>query len=400
MFFPFIIYAITLLFFKNIEDNYKNKFISEKVFAIGIIISVVCWVAILYFPQSVLPVLRGFARSEFIPRPLTQSTAFISTLAKAVSGPNESISSFPGGSSALCIRYDAKRPLLYCFKDGGTLLYGDLAKARGWYRNSKEVRNLRRVLSSDYSPSEKGASLVRWSESLNAQFLIVSGYKNTVLDFGSARTIQCHGDTIVDLRNRDLHSSNRQPDDLHLWGFEPKGKVIDLFAPSSFPVWLKRLPNSKDVSNIKKGFNDKHIIIEAVGKKKELGYKIQISPGKIYLFTCWLYYERNSADFDISIGSWEAKLYGGRLFKDKNPVLSESGKWKKHEILILVPPEIHPNSVNIDFYVLSIKGEGKVIVKSPTFQYMEKFPLKDGLEINADFGAFKESNKLHYRRNS
>ena len=63
----------------------------------------------------------------------------------------------------------------------------------------------------------------------------------------------------------------------------------------------------------------------------------------------------------------------------RNFLLSESGKWTNHEAIILVSPEIHPDSLRIKWNLISIRGKGKVVIENPMLQYIASFPLSDGL---------------------
>lgn len=377
MFIPFILYAITLMFLKAIENHIENRPFAKKVFLSAVSLFIISWLGFLYFPQTIAPTLRSFSRNEFIPRPITRHNDFMSTLAKTVTLPRETIASFPGGTSELCIRYDAKRPLLYCYKDGGILMFDNLEKAQSWHQISQKRRELQTFFTSQHTPTEKGTALINWAKSLEAEFLTVSGYENTIIDFSDLRTTQCHGLTIVNLKNEANADTNSLSYNHLSPNIKPKGKIIDLLNPQSYPDWLQKSSYStKPASNLS-FTNRTEIILD--NTNEELCYSIQASPCNIYLLSFDLYYEQISSDFKISLGYWKAKLYGNRAFEDINSVLSDQKEWKKYEILILVPPEIRHDALNIQLHLVRLRGNGLVKIKSPILQYLEKFPLPDGL---------------------
>ncbi len=382
MFFPFIFYTIFLLSYRYFEKNYLYKIFHKNLFAAAVYIFVTLWISTLYFPKSVYPVFQGFTRGEMYLRPVTYGSNFVDLLVKATTVKGETICHFPGSTSALSIRYDAKRPLLYCYKDGGTLLYGNPKKAIDWYHTSMEIQHLKKMVKDkNYLPTTRGSKLISWADSLQANFLMISGYKNTLFDFGKYRTIQCHRNILVDLRNGVKKGD--VPAEKAFGNISPDGQPIELTFPVKFPEWLKSV-NSID-NSAKTSNSNAHLILENLkSKTNTLSYFLKVFPGSVYLLKGMIYYEAYDKDFKITIGEWRAKLYGNKIFSDGNNVLSVPMKWKNYEVLVLIPPEIHPDALSLRLNLLKIRGKGKVMIKDPIIQYIGMYPLADGITINSN----------------
>ena len=373
IFLPFILYMLFLLFLKCGEEFYQTRKVIRKAIYYGGIIIALAFCGTLYFPASIGPVVKGWMRGETYLRPFTRPNNFTATLLKAASTPRDPVCHFPGGTSALCVRYEAKRPLLYCYKDGGVFLYSDHEKLVKWYRHALAVRRLRKLVSGNYSASVKGNALITWANSLEAKYLLVDKFRGTPFDFGDLRTMQCQEQTLVDLTS--YYENERIIKSRTLWNRKGEGAVINLLSFKKLPKWLQK--NGKWSDDIVTNTDEKQIYI--MGKDfdsvNNLAFQLRTAPGKIYMLSVWIYYETEDPEFNIIISSWKARLHGERSFEDGNPVLSEPEKWKHHEVLIVVPPEIHPDDVKIEWNLISMSGKGKTIIRDATLQYLSDFPM-------------------------
>ncbi len=114
-------------------------------------------------PRTTMRVLLG---SQSVPRPNNELHQVIMAL-KWFTLPGSRILS--SGVSPSTIRYAARRPVVYSYKDGGTLAYSNHAKLVKWYERALQIRPLKALPWTH----EKMRTLIELAREWEAEYLVV-----------------------------------------------------------------------------------------------------------------------------------------------------------------------------------------------------------------------------------
>jgi len=208
IFLPFLVYIIFFLFIKKLEEGIKDKKILYNIVSNLVIIFIAILMITIYIPKTIIPVVNNWIEGKFYEKPKQNYSDVGTKLIKENTSIGDAIFHFPGRWACLYVRYQAKRSLVYSFKDGCVFLYsGNNKKLVSWYHRAQEtgrlIEVLGRVKSKDV-PEKICNRMVLLAKKNKADYLLISEkYRYKFFHFKELQTFKYKGQVLVNLVKKD-----------------------------------------------------------------------------------------------------------------------------------------------------------------------------------------------------